>query len=183
MSSNPQYVPRDPPPAVGHGPEAADAAASGDGRGASEPSARPRATGRAPRVLVVEDHEDTAEVMQLLLSVEGMDALVARDGAEGEVAARRARPTVILSDLDMPAVDGFSLAERLRADPLFAHTPLVAVTASADERSMQRARRAGFTRFLAKPVDPDYLIRTVREVLNRRRGAAPYHGPERRGRS
>jgi CheY-like chemotaxis protein len=184
MSSHPLRQPHSaqPPPndpsaePVTHGPPGASNEASNDD---SCPAGTQPPRG-ALRVLVVEDHADTAEVMQLLLEFEGMYAVVAHDGAEGERTARRTRPTLILSDLDMPEVDGYALAARLRADPQFAHTPLVAVTASADDRCRQRARTAGFTRFLAKPVDPAYLIRTVREVLKRRRRTAPYAGPDRR---
>jgi CheY-like chemotaxis protein len=137
---------------------------------------------RAPRILVVEDNRDSAEVLSLVLSAMGFQVLVAHDGPGGLRAALDARPTLVLSDIDLPGCDGFELAERLRGERGLEQVPLVALTGRLDERDWVRALDAGFTRYLTKPVDPDRLGATICELLDRRRPAAggDYRGPERR---
>ncbi len=135
---------------------------------------------RPPRVLVIEDHQDTAELLVMLLEVEGFQAMAVHDGIRAVEVARTFRPTVVLSDLDLPGRDGFALVEQLRDDPEFAHTPIVAVTARVDRAVRLRAIAAGFARFIPKPVEPSELFSALRSLLNRRARRMAFMGRERR---
>ena len=109
------------------------------------------------RVLVVDDHVDSAESLCLLLQLSGHDVSSAHDGEEALVAAERFRPEVVLMDIGMPRLDGYETARRLRAAPWAADVLLVALTGwdRADDR--ERCLAAGFDRHLPKPVDAQAL--------------------------
>ena len=135
---------------------------------------------RAPRVLVVEDDPGSAEVLVFLLSAMGYETVAVDDGAKALAAAQAFRPTLILSDLDLPHRSGLELASDVRHDPSLADTPMVALSGRAEPDSPVTAIKAGFKRYLSKPVLPDCLRRTLEEVLDRRRRQLPFTGRERR---
>ncbi|HEX6200666.1 MAG TPA: ATP-binding protein [Thermoanaerobaculia bacterium] len=120
---------------------------------AAEPA--PEAAGR--RVLVIDDHPDSAEGLRELLEIFGHEVEVARDGAGGLQAAERARPEVVICDIGLPDLDGYRVAAALREAPETAGTRLVALTGYGDDDSVRRAREAGFDHHLTKPVDPQEL--------------------------
>lgn len=153
-----------------------DGLAGPDARGACRPDGGPR---RA-KVLVIEDDVATAELFCFLLGAVGYDARAVGDGNHALASARAFNPTVILSDIDLPGRDGFTLARDFRADPIFGHTPLVAISGRLESERATQAVEAGFARFLAKPVPPETLSRTLSEVLDRRRRQDRLCGPERR---
>jgi CheY-like chemotaxis protein len=150
------------------------AASEGVGRGAeftfwiplapaAVPPARPavaaaRPAGPCRRVLVIEDHRDTAETWRLLLELSGHLVAVAHTGPAGVAAARNFRPEVVVSDLGLPGMDGYAVARTLRQDPGTAAAYLIAVTGYGQEDDRRRAREAGFDWHLTKPVDPEELL-------------------------
>jgi two-component system CheB/CheR fusion protein len=118
----------------------------------AESSARPR------RCLVVEDHEDAAESLALLLRLVGHQVEVAFDAGEGLEKARWFRPEVILCDIGLPGtMDGYDLAEAFRADPQMRAAYLIALTGYGQEEDRRRALEAGFDAHLTKPADLDAL--------------------------
>lgn len=147
----------------------------------AEPAGPSRcAATRAPRVLVVEDDPGSAEVLVFLLSAMGYDTVAVDDGAKALAAAHAFRPTLILSDLDLPHRSGLELASDVRCDPTLADTPMVALSGRTEPDSRLTAIKAGFKRYLSKPVLPDRLRRTLEELLDRRRRQVPFSGRERR---
>jgi CheY-like chemotaxis protein len=112
-----------------------------------------------PRVLVVDDNRDAADSLVLLLTVWGYDAVAAYGGREALEAACALLPDCLVSDLNMPGVDGYHLAEALRGRVGL----LVAVSGCGDE---PRAKAAGFDRLLKKPADP-MVIRSLVQTLGR----------------
>src|ERR1051325_10424664 len=94
-------------------------------------------------ILVVEDYEDTSLAMRLALENKGYHILEASDGAKAVEIAQSVRPEVILMDLNLPVLDGFSAAERIRANPELKETVIVAVTAYNDHDLSARAVAAG----------------------------------------
>lgn len=114
------------------------------------------------RILCVDDNRDSAESLALMLQLVGLEAQAAFDGPSALEAARRFRPHACVSDINMPGMNGYELARRLRAmaggQPLL----LVAVTARTTDDDRQRAAAAGFDLHLNKPADPAELLRTVR---------------------
>ncbi len=117
------------------------------------------------RILLVEDDAVARKATGRALATEGYDVLDARDGATAlEVAARR-RPDLILQDLVLPDIEGYDLVRRLRALPGIADIPIVAYSGFLTRAELGRASAAGFTDFLAKPVDPTRLLSAVRTHL------------------
>jgi CheY-like chemotaxis protein len=114
------------------------------------------------RILVVDDNRDGADSMALLLRLWGYDVLAVYDGAEAIEAARDYRPDCVLSDIGMPKIDGYSLAERFRQQESFKGVTLIAITAYSDTR---RAMAAGFDHHFVKPADPLKLEEILRSVL------------------
>jgi CheY-like chemotaxis protein len=114
------------------------------------------------RVLVVDDHEDSARALASLVGIWGHEAHTAFTGFAALVEANDFRPDVVLCDLAMPGINGCKVAESLRRHSALSGTLLVAVTAFGDEDHRRQAARAGFHAHLVKPVDTDGLQRLLR---------------------
>jgi signal transduction histidine kinase/ActR/RegA family two-component response regulator len=126
------------------------------GAAAAEAETAPaRAT--ALRILVVEDNQDSAEILGVMLQLDGHETHTARDGAEALDAARALQPHVILCDIGLPVMNGYEFAARLREDPAFKGTCLVALTGYGQQEDQRRARESGFDHHLTKPVEPASL--------------------------
>jgi PAS domain S-box-containing protein len=122
----------------------------------SEPRGRPVvATPR--RVLVVDDNVDAAESVALLVRLWGHDVRVAYTGPEALQAAEEYQPEVVVLDIGLPGMNGYEVAGRLRQQPRFQKTLLVAVTGYGQEEDRRRSEEAGFGHHLTKPVDPAAL--------------------------
>ena len=108
-------------------------------------------------VLVVDDSPADRELYSLLLRGMGLHVINASDGLQGLVCARTLLPDLIITDLRMPALDGWGLMLRLRADATTAGIPVLLVTGDARELAPARVRSAGARALLAKPLDlPDF---------------------------
>lgn len=116
-------------------------------------------------ILVVEDNEYNLELVHYLLEVSGYRIALARNGEEGLAEVRRRQPDLILSDLQMPVMDGYQMLEQLRQDPVFASIPIIAITAFSMRGDEQRIRAAGFDDYIAKPIDPETFIARVEQRL------------------
>ena len=116
-------------------------------------------------ILVVEDYEDTSLAMRLALEEKGYHILEASDGEQAVRLAERERPEVILMDLNLPVLDGFSAAERIRANPELKETIIVAVTGHSDSDLRARALAAGCNAFVTKPVDFEWLGDLISNLL------------------
>ena len=113
------------------------------------------------RVLVVEDSVDSAETLAELITLWGHEVQLAHDGATAMTIAREFRPHVILLDVGLPDMDGYAVADRLRAEKLGGEI-LVAVTGYGEAQDRARAEQAGFDRHLTKPVEPSALQELLR---------------------
>lgn len=118
-----------------------------------------------PRVLVVEDEEQSRSALQALLEEEGYDVAVAGDGEGVVPLARDFKPDVVVLDLVLPRVDGFAVARRMKRDAATAGIPLLAVTASWLGADGARLRSVGFDAALRKPFEAvaflDELVRLL----------------------
>jgi CheY-like chemotaxis protein len=121
-------------------------------------------------VLLVEDLEENRRVIRLLARRMGVKLFEAVDGQEGIDIAQREKPDVILMDLSLPILDGWTATTRLKADPATAHIPVIALTAHAMAIDEQRARQAGCDGYVAKPIDLVTFQNYLRHVLD---GGAP----------
>ena len=112
-------------------------------------------------VMVVEDFDDTRRMMRRFLESGGYGVLEAANGHEAVEVARREHPSLILMDLNMPVLDGFAAALRIRQQEPLRDVPIVAVTAYDSAESRAAARAVGCNDYLAKPVEYDQLLSLV----------------------
>jgi CheY-like chemotaxis protein len=106
------------------------------------------------RILVVDDNEDAADSMAVLLRLWGHEVRTAYSGEDALASARDYQPDCMLLDIRMPGMDGYALARRFREDPLLSRSQLVALSAYSSEEHGRRALEAGFDHLLVKPADP-----------------------------
>jgi len=137
------------------------------------PSSSP--TSRRETILFVDDDPDTCEMMKALLGFQGYDVVTARDGCEAIEVARQKFPQLILLDLEIPKLNGISVAKSLKADPRFRATPIVMISGHNPATFRQRALEAGCDEYLLKPLDFSRI-----EELLARRGPIVKAGPQRR---
>jgi len=117
------------------------------------------------RILVIEDNPINLELMTYLLRAWGHEPVDAVDGEAGIERAQRDRPDLIVCDIQLPGIDGYEVARRLKAEPVLAGVPLVAVTAYAMVGDRDRALQAGFDGHFAKPIDPAAFMAALSRFL------------------
>jgi signal transduction histidine kinase len=115
-------------------------------------------------VLVVDDSVETVELLQMLFTRRGYDVMGAGSASEAVALAREKAPGLIISDISMPETDGYTLLAELRRMPGLEGVPAIALTGHAMDEDRARALAAGFAVHIAKPVDPDELLRVVRRL-------------------
>ncbi|HSL21605.1 MAG TPA: response regulator [Vicinamibacterales bacterium] len=123
-----------------------------------------------PLVLVVEDDDSNREMFSQFLESAGFSVLGARNGAEGLQIARAQLPAVIVTDLSMPAIDGWQFARALRDDARTRRIAIVAVSGHPHDEQIERNSRGGrptINSILPKPCDLDDLLREIRNVMAR----------------
>jgi two-component system cell cycle response regulator len=113
------------------------------------------------RILVVDDSEITRAILARTLRGAGFEVLEARDGAEGALKALRERPSVVVTDLEMPTMDGFPLLRLLKADPLSSHIPVLILTSHGEAASRFWSLRTGADAYLTKDYRPQQLVAIV----------------------
>jgi two-component system cell cycle response regulator DivK len=106
------------------------------------------------RILIIEDNEPNLYLLTYILESSGYEVLAARDGLEGLSRAQIERPDLVLTDLQMPGIDGYEVARRLRTHPETAAIPVVAVTAYAMIGDRERALACGCVGYIEKPILP-----------------------------
>jgi CheY-like chemotaxis protein len=134
-----------------------------------------------PRVLIVDDVPLVRQVFGRFLTLSGMAVSFATDGHEGLTAARTMPPDLIVSDLEMPRMDGVAFCAAIRADEATRQVPIVVVTGSGGVQA-RAALDAGCDAVLPKPCSRELLIATIRDLLDRgaeaRAAAAPIEPAE-----
>lgn len=113
------------------------------------------------RILIIEDNAANLELMRFLLEAFGHTVLSAPDGESGVGIAHRERPDLILCDVQLPGMDGFSVVRQLKGDTAEPSVPLIAVTALAMVGDRDRALAAGFDGYLPKPITPEAFVAQV----------------------
>ncbi|MDB5309973.1 MAG: hybrid sensor histidine kinase/response regulator [Gemmataceae bacterium] len=135
------------------------------GREASTVLEPGRHTGRALRVLVVEDNVDAADSLSMLLRLYGQEVQVARTGPAALELASASRPDVVLLDIGLPGMDGYEVARRLRVRPEFKGVVMCALTGyTPSEADRQRQQETGFDHYYVKPVDLETLLELFKTV-------------------
>ncbi len=119
-------------------------------------------------VLVADDNLDSRELIREVLQSENCQVLEAADGKEALERTLLNRPDVVLLDVQMPVMDGFSVLQQIRQDPRCSSLPVAAVTANAMRGERERALAAGFDEYISKPIHPASLRNIVQRLLARR---------------
>lgn len=117
-------------------------------------------------ILLADDQPAARDLMRTVLCGAGYDVTEASDGLEALRHADIITPDLILLDIQMPGLDGFGVCAELRSNPRFANVPIIAMTAGLMRGEKERAREAGFSEFLAKPISVSTLRNTVAALLS-----------------
>lgn len=117
------------------------------------------------RILVVEDNAANLELVRYLLASAGHEVLLAVNGARGLEVATRERPDLIISDLQMPVMDGYALIAALQATLPCERIPVLALTAYSMPGDREQIMRAGFAGYLSKPIEPEHFIGQIAAFL------------------
>ena len=115
-------------------------------------------------VLIVEDDFDAREVLAILLRFEGFNVVTAENGLVGLDTVQSQRVDLVITDIEMPQLDGIEMIRRLRAQDGFSSLPIVVISA-CDRRVMKKAMTAGATHTIRKPARFDLLTQTVNGLL------------------
>jgi two-component system, sensor histidine kinase and response regulator len=118
------------------------------------------------RILVAEDSPTQALRLRLLLERSGYEVIVAADGREALEAARREKPTLVISDVVMPEMDGYGLSRSIKSDSDLRQIPVMLVTTLSDPQDVIRGIEAGADNFVVKPYEEDYLAARVGFLLD-----------------
>jgi two-component system chemotaxis response regulator CheY len=121
----------------------------------------------AQTILIVDDDPICIAVASLALRQAGFTIQAAADGVAALERLETLQPDLILSDIQMPNMDGFELARRARSMPRFREIPMIALTAFAGPATEQQAYDAGFTGYMAKPISASSLALRIRGFLER----------------
>jgi CheY-like chemotaxis protein len=118
------------------------------------------------RVLYIEDNDDNVYMLKMRLELlDEFEVLTATDGEKGCEMAAAERPDIVLMDLEMPGIDGWEAARRLKSNPDTRDIPVIALSAHALAGSREKALAAGCDEFDTKPVEFDRLVATLRRIL------------------
>jgi two-component system cell cycle response regulator DivK len=118
-------------------------------------------------VLVVEDNERNRKLLRTILKFRGFEVVECDDGAPSLGLARKHQPVLVLMDIELPTMDGITALGRLRGDPATSHIPVVAVTASVTSSEREKVMSAGFTAYVAKPIDVDSFGELVERLVGK----------------
>jgi two-component system, sensor histidine kinase len=121
-------------------------------------------------ILIIEDNDDTREVMKYMLEAEGALVVTAATGQDGVASAKQHRPHVVLCDIGLPDIDGLEVARRLRRHPALSDTRLIALTGYGQPEDVRSAMEAGFAAHLTKPINLDQLLELLSAPADERPG-------------
>ena len=121
-------------------------------------------------VLIIEDNEQNRYLLTFLLEKHGYRVIAAPDGPSGIDAAQRRTPLIVLLDIQLPLMDGYSVARALRGVPELQNVPIVAVTSYAMPGDREKALEAGCSGYIEKPINTDTFVAEMERLLTRRAG-------------
>jgi len=117
------------------------------------------------RILLVEDHEEIWDFLSRRLQRRGYEVILAHDGQDGVDKTKVAAPDIVLLDMNLPVLDGWTAARTIRADPSIPRIPIIALTAHAMSGDREKTLAAGCDDYHAKPVDFSRLLGQIEALL------------------
>ncbi|MGI6851762.1 response regulator [Mesorhizobium sp. 1B3] len=115
-------------------------------------------------ILTVDDSRTIREMLRTALCEAGMDVVQAEDGVQGLEVLQSTIPSVIVTDINMPRLDGFGFIEAVRSNDQYRAIPILVLTTESMDEKKDRARRAGATGWIVKPFDPVKLVSAINRV-------------------
>jgi two-component system chemotaxis response regulator CheY len=116
------------------------------------------------RILTIDDSKTMRDMLMVTLADAGFDVIQGIDGQDGLATLGDARVDVVITDINMPKMDGYEVIRQLRRNPVHKTTPILVLTTESDTEKRGLAREAGATGWMVKPFDPDQLVATIRKV-------------------
>jgi two-component system, cell cycle response regulator DivK len=117
------------------------------------------------KILVIEDNEQNLYLVTVILEKNDYLVIPAHNGVEGIESARREKPDLILLDIQLPIMDGYAVARKLRKNEVLAETPIIAVTSYAMPGDREHALEAGCSGYIEKPINPDTFVTQIKGYL------------------
>lgn len=117
------------------------------------------------RVLYIEDNFDNLTLVKRVLEIEGYDVIPAKNGSEGLKKAFEIMPDLVITDINLPDIDGYSVTDALKKDRKTSHIPVVAMTANVMKKDRENVLNAGCDGYISKPIDIDELPGQVENFL------------------
>src|SRR6201997_3868166 len=119
------------------------------------------------RILVVEEQEDNRQIIRDMLAPTDYEITEAEDGEQALLAIAKQRPDLILMDIQLPIIDGYTATRKIKADPALKSIPIIAVTSFALSGEEKKAREAGCDDYVPKPFSPRQLLAKIRQYMPR----------------
>lgn len=116
-------------------------------------------------ILVVDDNEDTLQIVGKILATESYKIKTAKDGQEALRSIHNESPALILLDITIPKINGFEVCRTIRQNPLFDRIPILIISAKMDSSAQQKASSLGANGYLIKPIIPADILRKVKDHL------------------
>ncbi|MEN2985947.1 MAG: response regulator [Thermodesulfovibrionaceae bacterium] len=119
------------------------------------------------KILIVDDDKTTRKMISLILRSKGYEVVTAENGMEALQKLGLEKINLILTDMNMPYMDGIEFTKQVRATPDFAHIPIVMLTTEADEEEKNKAYEAGVDDYIVKPATAEQIIDSMKKIVRR----------------
>lgn len=117
------------------------------------------------KILVIEDNEDNLYLIKFILQKNGYDVIESREGNAGVKLAIKEKPDLILMDIQLPDINGLEATKKIRASEINDTIPIIALTSYAMPGDKEKAREAGCSGYIEKPIDPETIIAKIQTYL------------------
>lgn len=117
------------------------------------------------KILYIEDNFDNMILVKRVLEVEGYEVIEAGTGSEGLIKATENQPDIIITDINLPDIDGYRVTSALKKDKVTAHIPVIAMTANVMKKDKENVFEAGCDGYISKPIDIDELPEQIENFL------------------
>ncbi|MGB9710038.1 MAG: response regulator [Thermodesulfovibrio sp.] len=119
------------------------------------------------KILVVDDDKTTRKMITLILKSKGYEVVTAENGLEALQKLGLEKINLILTDMNMPYMDGIELTKQVKANPDFSHIPVVMITTEADEDEKKRAFEVGVDDYLVKPTNAEQITESMKKIIKK----------------
>src|SRR6266850_6168787 len=126
---------------------------------------KPEPSRRHLEILIVEDSRTQAEQLKYMLEEHDFHVVTSRNGREALDSLRQRKPTLVISDITMPEIDGYELCRRIRADQNLADLPVILLTSLSDPEDVFKGLECGADNFITKPYEPENLVARIEYLL------------------